>query len=227
MGNLTHLSIALDGPAGSGKSSVAKQLANELNIHYLDTGAMYRAVAFAALEKGIDPKDAATVESLLKATSITVHFEQGNQRVYIDDIDVTANIRTSAVSNAASDIAMHPSVRYKLAEMQRAVASQYDIVVDGRDIGTFVLPEAEYKFFLTASEEVRAKRRFKENKENGIPSELEDLRMEIKQRDYNDTHRELAPLKQAEDAIKIDSSDLTLEEVVGAIMSYVKGGQQS
>jgi len=219
---LTKINIALDGPAGSGKSSAAKMVAKKLNIHYLDTGAMYRAVGYDILKKGINPLNREAVESEMAVIDVTISFVDGQQHVFVGTEDVTTKIRTPEISKAASDVSAHPSVRYKMADLQRETAQNYALILDGRDIGTFVLPDAKYKFFLTAKSEERAKRRLKDLEAQGIKKDFDILCKEIEERDYNDSHRELAPLKQAEDAVLIDSTDKTLEEVVDNIMDYVK-----
>ncbi len=220
---MEKLTIALDGPAGSGKSSAAKQVAKKLGILYLDTGAMYRAVGYAMLQKGIDPLDRNRVESEMQAVDVLIRFDGGHQQVWLNGEDVSGKIRTPEISKAASDVSAHPAVRMAMVEIQRKTSEQYDMILDGRDIGTFVLPDAEYKFFLVASCEERAKRRHKELAEKGIEKSLAQIQQEIEQRDYNDSHRELAPLKQAEDAVLIDSTSMTIDEVVDAIIKTVKG----
>jgi len=219
---LGKLTIALDGPAGSGKSSVAKRIAKELNILYLDTGAMYRAVGYAMLGKGIDPLDKTRVESEMQATHVKIRFEDGHQQVWVNGEDVTDKIRTPEISKAASDVSAHPAVRMAMVQLQRETSENYDMILDGRDIGTFVLPDAEFKFFLTASCRERAKRRHKEIAQKGIESSLDEIHQEIEKRDYNDSHRALAPLKQAEDAILIDSTQLSLDDVVNVILDKIK-----
>jgi len=219
---LGKLTIALDGPAGSGKSSVAKRIAKELNILYLDTGAMYRAVGYAMLGKGIDPLDKTRVESEMQATHVKIRFGDGHQQVWVNGEDVTDKIRTPEISKAASDVSAHPAVRMAMVQLQRETSENYDMILDGRDIGTFVLPEAEFKFFLTASCRERAKRRHKEIVQKGIESSLDEIHQEIEKRDYNDSHRALAPLKQAEDAVLIDSTQLSLDDVVNVILDKIK-----
>ncbi|MEX1307500.1 MAG: (d)CMP kinase [Eubacteriales bacterium] len=222
MGRLT---IALDGPAGSGKSSAAKQIAQNLGILYLDTGAMYRAVGYWMLKQGIDPLDRERVESEMEAVDVLIRFVDGHQQVWVNGEDVTGKIRNPEISKAASDVSAHPVVRMAMVELQRKTSCEYDMILDGRDIGTFVLPDAKYKFFLVASCDERARRRHKELAEKGIEKPLETIKREIEQRDYNDSHRALAPLKQAEDAILIDSTSMTIDEVVDTIIKKVKGEQ--
>ena len=215
------MNIAIDGPAGAGKSTIAKLLAAKLGILYLDTGAMYRAVGLKALNTGVDISDAAAVEKMLADTKIDVTQENGVQHVYLDGNDVSSAIRENAVSKAASDISAVPCVRYKMVELQREIASRCDTVLDGRDIGTFVLPNAEYKIFLTASAEERAKRRYAELKAKGSTLTLEQIKDDIVKRDYNDSHRTLAPLKKAADATEVDTTAMSIDDVVGRIYAII------
>ena len=215
------MNIAIDGPAGAGKSTIAKLLAAKLGILYLDTGAMYRAVGLKALNSGVDISDAAAVEKMLADTEIDVTQENGVQHVYLDGNDVSSAIRENAVSKAASDISAVPCVRYKMVELQREIASRCDTVLDGRDIGTFVLPNAEYKIFLTASAEERAKRRYAELKAKGSTLTLEQIKDDIVKRDYNDSHRTLAPLKKADDATEVDTTAMSIDDVVGRIYAII------
>ncbi len=215
------MNIAIDGPAGAGKSTIAKLLAAKLGILYLDTGAMYRAVGLKALNTGVDISDEAAVEKMLADTKIDVTQENGVQHVYLDGNDVSSTIRENAVSKAASDISAVPCVRYKMVELQREIASRCDTVLDGRDIGTFVLPNAEYKIFLTASAEERAKRRYAELKAKGSTLTLEQIKDDIVKRDYNDSHRTLAPLKKADDATEVDTTAMSIDDVVGRIYAII------
>lgn len=215
------MNIAIDGPAGAGKSTIAKLLAAKLGILYLDTGAMYRAVGLKALNTGVDISDAVAVEKMLADTKIDVTQENGVQHVYLDGNDVSSAIRENAVSKAASDISAVPCVRYKMVELQREIASRCDTVLDGRDIGTFVLPNAEYKIFLTASAEERAKRRYAELKAKGSTLTLEQIKDDIVKRDYNDSHRTLAPLKKADDATEVDTTAMSIDDVVGRIYAII------
>ena len=213
--------IAIDGPSGAGKSTVAKILAQKLNIVYLDTGAMYRAMGLKALNSGVDPSDAVEVEKLLSSTEIDVKNIDGTQRVYLDGADVSTLIREHRVSKAASDISAIPCVRFAMVELQRKIASQKDTVLDGRDIGTFVLPNADNKFFLTASADERANRRYKELIAKGEECTFEKIKQDIITRDYNDSHRALAPLKKADDAVEIDTTDMTIDEVINKLISIL------
>ena len=215
------MNIAIDGPAGAGKSTIAKLLAAKLGILYLDTGAMYRAVGLKALNTGVDIADAAAVEKMLVDTKIDVKQEGGVQHVYLDGKDVSVDIRENRVSKAASDISAVPCVRYKMVELQREIAAKCDTVLDGRDIGTFVLPNAEHKIFLTASAEERAKRRFAELKAKGSDLTFEQIKDDILKRDYNDSLRALAPLKKADDATEVDTTSMTIEEVTEKLCAII------
>lgn len=217
------INIALDGPAGSGKSTVAKIIAKKLNILCLDTGAMYRACALKCLRAGVDCKDETAVESILKDTEISVKNE-GVQKTFLDGEDVSEAIREPHISMSASCVATLKCVREKLVGEQRKIAAQTSCVLDGRDIGSTVLPDAQFKFFLTASPEVRAKRRFEENKQKGFTQSFEELLKEIKERDAQDANREIAPLRQAKDAVLVDSSEMTIDEVVAFIERKIQEG---
>lgn len=216
------MKIAIDGPAGSGKSTVAKALAKTINIYYLDTGSMYRCAAYAAIKTNTDISNEAEVESLMKTAQFETVYKDGVQQNLYNGENVMPYIRTPQISKAASDISAYPCVRYKLVDMQRGVAEKYDIVLDGRDIGTFVLPNADYKFFLTADVKVRAMRRYKENVSKDIEQPFEEVLEEMKQRDYNDSNRALAPLKKAEDANFIDTTEHTIQQTIDTILSYIK-----
>lgn len=216
------MNIAIDGPSGAGKSTLAKLLARTLNITYLDTGAMYRALAVKVSSLGIDPKDCAAVEPLLKDTKIDVFPSETGTVVYVDGSNVTDEIRKHYVSKAASDVSACPAVRVFMVEMQRKIAKSKDTVLDGRDIGTYVLPNAEYKFYLTATSEVRAKRRMAELKQRGENCDFETIKVDIEKRDYNDSHREFAPLKKAEDAAEIDCTEMTIEQVLQAMLKIIR-----
>ncbi len=216
------INIALDGPAGSGKSTVASQVAKRLDILHLDTGAMYRACALAALKRGVDCLDDTAVSKFIDGIDLKIKYENGAQKTVLDGEDVSQKIRSNEVSMMASNISSLGSVRRKMVEMQRTVAEENDCILDGRDIGTVVLKDAKYKFFLTATPEIRAKRRYDELCAKGQAVDYDDLLEEIKLRDYNDSHREIAPLKQADDAILVDTSSKTPEEVINEILSYIK-----
>ncbi len=214
--------IALDGPAGSGKSTIAKALAKDYNILYLDTGAMYRACGLKALRCGVNPKDGEAVEKMLPTLNVKVEYKDGAQHTILDGEDVSSAIRENAVSMAASDISAHPCVRIKLVEMQREIAKSMSCVLDGRDIGTAVLPDAKYKFFITADSKIRAMRRFKELSARGENVDFDSLHAEIVARDKQDSERKFSPLVQAKDAIVIDTSNMSIEEVVKAVKAKIQ-----
>lgn len=215
--------IALDGPSGSGKSTIAKRLSNQLNILYLDTGAMYRATALKAIALNIDTFDEVGVKTFIDDINLEIKYIDGTQHTYLDGEDVSERIREPHVSMAASNISSLKCVRLKMVDMQREIASQMSCVLDGRDIGSFVLPNADFKFYITASSSVRADRRFKELKLKGHDVDYDKLKEEIEQRDYNDKTRDFSPLRKAEDAIEIDTSFMTVEQVINKVLSYIKG----
>ena len=216
------INIALDGPAGSGKSTVAKILSKELDVLYLDTGAMYRACGLKCVKLGVSVKDESAVSAFINDIDLKIEYKNGSQVTILDGEDVSTAIRRPEVSMLASDVSALKCVRLKMVEMQRKIASSMNCVLDGRDIGSFVLPDAKYKYFVTADSKVRAERRYKELIERGTPVEFDALHEEIKQRDYNDSHREFAPLKQADDAIVVDTSNMSVDEVVNFILSDVR-----
>ncbi len=216
------ISIALDGPSGSGKSTIAKILANKLNILYLDTGAMYRACALKAQKLGISVFTEESVSKFIGDIDLKIKYENGAQKTMLDGEDVSLKIRENSVSLLASNISALKCVRVKMVEMQREVAKFQSCVLDGRDIGTYVLPNADYKFFVTARAEVRAERRVKELTEKGQNVKFKQILQEIKQRDYDDSHRDVAPLKQAADAVLLDTSDMSVDEVVNFVLKAVK-----
>ena len=216
------INIAIDGPAGAGKSTIAKAVAKRLGMIYLDTGAMYRSVAYYVLEHGADVNDERAVEALLPGIEMDIRYENGMQQIYVSGKNVTPYLREPHMSKAASDVSALPCVRYKMVELQREFAASHDVVLDGRDIGTFVLPDANRKFFMTASPEERAKRRFKELTEKGSVCTFEEVLADINKRDYNDSHRAVAPLKQAEDAVRIDTTDMSIEQVTECVERIVK-----
>ena len=216
-------SIAIDGPAGAGKSTIAKRLAKELGYYYVDTGAIYRTVAYFLDLLGVSPKDVDGVERYIDELTINIEYdEDGSQHMIMNGMDVTGDIRTQDISQKASLVSAHGVVRGMLLDMQRDVAKAHNVIMDGRDIGTVVLPKANVKIFLTASAEVRARRRTDELQAKGQKADYGRILKEIQQRDYQDTHRELAPLKMAKDSIKVDTSDLDIDGVVAAIMAIVK-----
>lgn len=218
------INIAIDGPAGAGKSTVAKAVAKKLGILYLDTGAMYRAMALKAMREGIDPNDKEQVLPLLECTEIYAKNIGGTQHTYLDGEDVSGLIRTPEISRGASDISAIPEVRIKLAQIQRNIAHTSDVVMDGREIGSYVIPECENKFYVTASVDERARRRLLELKEKGRDNGMtvEDLAKDIAERDYNDSHRAFAPLLRLPEAILIDTTDLTIDEAVNAVLKNLK-----
>ena len=216
-------SIAIDGPAGAGKSTIAKKLAAELGYHYVDTGAIYRTVAYFMDLLGVSPKDVDGVERYIDELTIEIEYdEDGKQHMIMNGMDVTDDIRTQDISQKASLVSAHAVVREVLLDMQRDMAKNYDVIMDGRDIGTVVLPKASVKIFLTAAPEVRAKRRCDELIAKGQKAKYETILKEIKQRDYQDTHREIAPLKLARDSIKVDTSEMDIDQVVAHIRAIVK-----
>ncbi len=215
------MKIALDGPAGAGKSTVAKSIAKRLGFNYLDTGAMYRAVAYAFLSRNIDVNNHEAVTAGLPDVDLKVEYLDGRQLLFINGRDVTPFIRTPEVSKGASDVAVIPDVRIKLVGLQRQVADQYDIVMDGRDIGTYVLPDADFKFYITASAAVRAQRRYLEIHEARPDITVGQIEKDIIARDATDSNREFAPLRQAEDAVLVDTTNLSIEEVVAQIMGAI------
>ena len=211
-------SIAIDGPAGAGKSTIAKRLAKELGYYYVDTGAIYRTVAYFLDLWGVSPKDIDNVNRYIDELTIDIEYdEEGLQHMIMNGMDVTGEIRTQDISQKASLVSAHACVREMLLDMQRDVAKAHNVIMDGRDIGTVVLPKADVKIFLTADPEVRAKRRYDELIAKGQKANLETILKEIKQRDYQDTHREIAPLKMSRDSVKVDTSNMDIDQVVAEI----------
>ena len=215
-------SIAIDGPAGAGKSTIAKLVAKALGFIYVDTGAMYRAMALYLLRKGIDREDTAGIEKACEDADISITFKDGRQVVLLMGEDVNDHLRTEEVGNMASMSSVNPKVRAKLVSLQQKLAAEKDVVMDGRDIGTVVLPDSPCKIYLTASSGVRAKRRYDELKEKGQECDLEKIEADIIERDHRDMTREHSPLKQADDAVLIDSSYMTIDEVRDAILAEAK-----
>ena len=216
------ISIAIDGPGGAGKSTIAKRLAKEMNFYYVDTGAIYRTVAYFLDLLGISPKDVDGVERYIDELTIDLEYdEEGFQHMIMNGMDVSEDIRTPEISMKASDVSAHAVVRDMLLDMQRDVAKKHNVIMDGRDIGTVVLPRAQVKIFLTASAEVRAKRRFDELQAKGKKDTYEQVLKELQKRDYQDSHRQIAPLKQAKDAVVVDTSGLDIDGVVAAIRKIV------
>ncbi|MBO4411433.1 MAG: (d)CMP kinase [Lachnospiraceae bacterium] len=216
------MNVAIDGPAGAGKSTVAKGVSKAMNYIYVDTGAMYRAIGVFFLINAVDIHDEEACKAVLDRISVTIAYENDVQQVLLNGVNVSPIIRTEAVSQAASLTSTYASVREKLLSLQRKLAAENDVVMDGRDIGTVILPQAEVKVYLTASTRVRALRRLKEYEEKGILTTLEELEKEIDERDQRDMNREIAPLRQAEDAIYLDSSYMTADEVIGAVVQLIR-----
>lgn len=206
------ISVAIDGPSGAGKSSMARRLAADLGYTYVDTGAMYRAIGLYARRAGVDTKDAGAVGALLPQIKLDIRLEDGAQHILLNGEDVTEAVRAEDIGMAASDVSAHPAVRAFLLDTQRNLAASRDVLMDGRDIGTVVLPNATVKIYLTASADARARRRLAELLEKGKQTDYETVLADIEQRDYQDTHRAVAPLRQAEDAILVDTSDIGIEE---------------
>ena len=215
-------SIAIDGPAGAGKSTIAKNIAKELGFIYVDTGAMYRAMAVYFLDNGIDTDSEQTIAKACENVSINIVYENNVQQVILNGENITGRLRTEEVGNTASKTAVYASVRKKLVELQQEIAKTTNVVMDGRDIGTCVLPDATCKIYLTASVDTRADRRFKELQEKGMAADLEEIKKDIADRDYRDMNRDVSPLRQADDAVLVDSSDMNIEEVTDSIIKIFK-----
>ena len=211
-------SIAIDGPAGAGKSTIAKQVAKRKGYIYVDTGAMYRAMALFLIENRISPKESEKISEKCREADISIVYENGEQVVLLNGRNVNGLIRTEEVSNMASASSVNGDVRKKLVELQQKLAQEADVVMDGRDIGTCVLPDADLKIYLTASSSVRAKRRYDEKIARGEECDIDVIKADIEERDYRDMHRDISPLKQADDAVLVDSSDMTIEEVIEKII---------
>ena len=214
--------VAIDGPAGAGKSTIAKRLAKELGFIYVDTGAMYRGIALYMIRQGIDSHDEEAVTKAVPDADVTIKYEDGAQKIILNGEDVSGVIRTEEVSAAASTTSAYKAVRAKLLDLQRNLAAQNDVIMDGRDIGTTILPDADVKVYLTASVECRAKRRYDELIAKGESHELKKIEEDIRQRDHQDMTREISPLKKADDAIEVDSSEMSIDEVVSTIKGLVE-----
>lgn len=214
--------IAIDGPAGAGKSTIARKIAKARGAIYVDTGAMYRAMAYYLYENHVSPEDDAAIGESCQGADITIQYEEGEQVVFLNGENVNAHLRTEAVGNMASFTSKNPKVRERLTVLQKELAAKNDVVMDGRDIGTCVLPDADVKVYLTASARVRAKRRFDELSAKGEACDIQKIEEDIIKRDQQDMNREIAPLKQAEDAVLVDSSNMSVEEVVTAILDLCK-----
>ena len=216
------LNVAIDGPAGAGKSTIAKRIARRLGYIYVDTGAMYRAMAYYLIQNQVDAADQEAIAAACQHADISICYQDGEQVVLLNGENVNAYLRTEAVGNMASVSSVVPEVRKKLVELQQKLARETDGVMDGRDIGTVVLPDADVKVYLTASVETRAKRRFLELQEKGEPADLAKIAADIEDRDYRDMHRDISPLRQAEDATLVDSSDMTIDQVVERILELCR-----
>lgn len=214
--------VAIDGPAGAGKSTIAKQIARKLGYIYVDTGAMYRAMAYYLIQNQVDAADQEAIAAACQHADISICYQDGEQVVLLNGENVNAYLRTEAVGNMASVSSVVPEVRKKLVELQQKLARETNVVMDGRDIGTVVLPDADVKVYLTASVETRAKRRFLELQEKGEPADLAKIAADIEDRDYRDMHRDISPLCQAEDATLVDSSDMTIDQVVERILELCR-----
>lgn len=215
---MKHFNIAIDGPAGAGKSTIAKQAAKKLGFVYVDTGAMYRTMALYFIRLGIDSGDEAAIAAACQDVDVTIRYEDGAQQVILNGENVSGLIRAEEVGRMASAVSVYMPVRDKLVELQRQLAKKTSVIMDGRDIGTCVLPDAPAKIYLTASVEVRARRRFNELLEKGVECDIREIEADIEDRDYRDMHREHSPLKQADDAVLLDSSHMTIEQVVDSII---------
>jgi cytidylate kinase len=214
--------VAIDGPAGAGKSTIAKLVAKEKGYIYVDTGAMYRGLAIHFLNRGIDPEDREAVAEACRDAEVTIGYEDGVQQIYLNGENVTSMLRAEETGNMASKTSAIPEVREKLLELQRSLAREKDVIMDGRDIGTNILPNADVKIYLTASVETRARRRYDELQEKGEDCSLEEISRDIRERDERDMTREIAPLKKADDAVLVDSSDMTIQQVVDEICRYCR-----
>lgn len=219
---MSGIKIALDGPSGAGKSTIAKELAARLGFTYIDTGAMYRAVGLFAMRNGVDTLSEKGVADILTQAEIDLRYESGVQHIFLNGEDVSEEIRKPEMSIAASNVGKHGAVRSMLVNMQRALAEKYDVIMDGRDIGTVVFPDADVKIFVTAAVEVRAMRRYKELLEKGENQSYEEVLADMKLRDHNDSTRKISPLKRAEDAVLADTSDMTFDESVEFIYNTIK-----
>lgn len=222
MQNRKPFNIAIDGPAGAGKSTIAKTVAKKLGFIYVDTGAMYRAMALSFIRQGIGAEDEAAISAACEDADITIRYQDGAQQVLLNGEDVSGLIRTEAVGNMASATSIYPAVRAHLLDLQRGLAASADVLMDGRDIGTCILPDADAKVFLTASTKVRALRRYKELVEKGETCNLEEIEQDIIDRDQRDMNRDTAPLRQADDAVLLDSSEMSITEVVDAIIGVAR-----
>ena len=218
---MNHFNIAVDGPAGAGKSTIAKLISREMGYIYVDTGAMYRAMAVYFSKNKVNPEDESAINEAVKNVDIKIEYQNGEQQVILNGENVTGLLRTEETGNMASKTSKYKEVRSKLVELQRELAKTTDVVMDGRDIGTTVLPDAFVKIYLTASSDARAKRRYDELMAKGEQCDLSAIKEDIEKRDYQDMHREISPLKQAEDAVLLDTSDMNIEQVVAAMRDII------
>lgn len=218
--------IAIDGPAGAGKSTIAKQIARQLNFIYVDTGAMYRAMALHMLREGIKMAETGKIEAACEEADITITYQDGEQQVILNGENVTGQLRTEEVGKMASSVAVNKKVRLKLVDLQQKLARQADVIMDGRDIGTYVLKDAQVKVYLTASSKTRAERRFLELKEKGVACDVDEIEADIIARDKQDMERDFAPLCQAEDAVLLDSSDMDIDQVVAEIIAIYEKAKE-
>ena len=219
-------SIAIDGPAGAGKSTIAKAVAKNLNLIYVDTGAMYRAMGIYFLRQGLEASDEAGICKACEAVEVSIGYEDGSQQVFLNGENVTGLLRQEEVGHMASASSVYGPVRTKLVELQRQLAARTPVIMDGRDIGTVVLPDAGLKVYLTASVEERARRRYNELTEKGVSCDMEQIKADIEERDYRDMNRPIGPLKQAEDAVLVDSSNMNIDQVIHTIMSLYQEAMQ-
>ena len=221
-----YFNLAIDGPSGAGKSTIAKLVAKELNFIYIDTGAMYRAVALFFLKKNINVDNEEEINKYIDDINVEFRIIDNNIRLFLNDEDITDNIRTPEVSDGASRVSVHAKVRERMVKMQQEMAQKNNVVMDGRDIGTVVLPNADLKIYLTASVKERAQRRFRELQESGMDVQLEQIEKDIEERDYRDTHRDISPLREAEDAVHLNSDGMKIEEEVSYILELIKSKKE-
>ncbi len=217
-----RMNVAIDGPAGAGKSTIAKKIASDIGFVYVDTGAIYRTLALACIKEGAGSSEEQKVNDICRKSSVEVKYEDGEQKMYLNGEEVNHLIRTEEVSRMTSSISVYKGVRDELLDLQRDIARRENVIMDGRDIGSFVLPDAQVKIYLTASVKTRAKRRYLEQTEKGIECTLEEIEKDIEERDYRDIHRDIAPLTETEDSIRVDSSDMTIEQVVDTIKKIIE-----
>ncbi len=216
------MNVAIDGPAGAGKSTIAKKIAADIGFVYVDTGAIYRTLALACIKEGINSSEEEKINEICRKTNVEIKYEDGEQKMFLNGEEVNHLIRTEEVSRMTSSISVYKGVRDELLDLQREIAKKENVIMDGRDIGSFVLPDAQVKIYLTASVKTRAKRRYLEQTEKGIECTLEEIEKDIEERDFRDMNRDIAPLTETEDSIRVDSSDMTIEQVVETIEKIIK-----